>query len=58
VKVGVWGQKQYLKPYNHRIQAINENGQTYNTEYQYYIKTREFSYHSSPGRYTKYETSV
>jgi len=36
--VGVWGQQKYLKPYNHRIQAINENGYAYNTQYQYYIK--------------------
>jgi hypothetical protein len=58
VKVGVWGQQKQLNTYNHRIQAINENGQTYNTDYQYYIKIREFSCHSLPGRYTMCETSV
>jgi hypothetical protein len=56
--VGVWGQQKQLNTYNHRIQAINENGQTYNTDYQYYIKIREFSCHSLPGRYTMCETSV
>jgi hypothetical protein len=54
----IWGQQKQLNTYNHRIQAINENEQTYNTDYQYYIKIREFSCHSLPGRYTMCETSV
>jgi hypothetical protein len=36
------GAPKHLNTYNHLIQAINENGQTYNTDYQYYIKVRGF----------------
>jgi len=51
----IWGQQKQQKPCNQWIQANNEYGQIYNTDYQYFIENSEI-YHSSSGYYKKCET--